>query len=84
MQTVTITSKNQITIPKYIVNELNAEMGDKLIVSLKDDLIILKPTKSVINDLYGSVSTPKHLKGNDIDKIIKESKLKHFSTRNLQ
>ena len=82
MQTVTITSKNQITIPKYIVNELNAEMGDKLIVSLKDNLIILKPTKSVMDDLYASVSIPKHLKGKDIDDVIKESKLRHFSTHN--
>ncbi|PIR42533.1 hypothetical protein CO058_03535 [candidate division WWE3 bacterium CG_4_9_14_0_2_um_filter_35_11] len=84
MQTVTITSKNQITIPKYIVNEINAEMGDKLIVSLKDNLIILKPTKSVMDDLYGSVSTPKHLKGKDIDEVIKASKLKRFSTPNSQ
>ena len=79
---ITITSKNQITIPKYIVDELNAEMGDKLIVSLKDNLITLRPIKSVMDDLYGSLSIPKHLKGKDIDEVINESKLKRFSTHN--
>jgi len=45
--------------------------------------IILKSTKSVIDDLYSSISTPKQLKGKNIDDVIKSSKLRHFSTYNL-
>lgn len=82
MQTVTITSKNQITIPKAIIDKINAIRGDKLIVSLEEDYIILKPSKSIIDDLYASVSAPAELKGKNIDEVIKASKLKHFSSSN--
>ena len=40
---VTVSSKNQIAIPKAARNELSIEPGDKLVLEVERDSLILKP-----------------------------------------
>jgi len=47
MKEVVVTRKYQITIPKEIREKLKIEIGDKLLVSLEDDKIIIRPIKAI-------------------------------------
>lgn len=42
MKTITLTSKNQITIPAELVRQLKLDKSRKLTIELKDDRMILK------------------------------------------
>jgi len=41
----TVTRKFQITIPKVIREKLKIKVGDRLLISIQDDKIILKPIR---------------------------------------
>jgi len=47
MKEVVVTRKYQITIPKEIREKLKIEIGDKLLVSLEGDKIIIRPIKAI-------------------------------------
>lgn len=83
IQTVRITSKNQITIPADFVRALNLKKGDEISVSLdiEDKKLTIKNPKDILNSLRGSIEVPSHLKGRDLDKVIKEAKHIHFSKK---
>jgi AbrB family looped-hinge helix DNA binding protein len=52
---ITVSEKGQITIPKEVRERLNILKGDKIIVYLKDDEIILKkPERKRLVDLLRS------------------------------
>lgn len=54
MSQTTISSKNQITLPKVILEELGLKAGSKLMIKPKDHRIILEPrTKSLTQALKG-------------------------------
>jgi len=40
-----VTRKFQITIPKVIREKLKIKVGDRLLISIQDDKIILKPIR---------------------------------------
>jgi len=44
---VIVTRKYQITIPKEIREKLGIKIGDKLVVSLEDDKIVIRPVKAM-------------------------------------
>jgi len=53
-----LSSKNQITIPKKVVEALGLESGDRLRLEIEDERIILIGPRKVSNptdELYGSV-----------------------------
>jgi AbrB family looped-hinge helix DNA binding protein len=59
LATAKLSSKNQVTIPKKVVEELGLESGDELILEVREGEIALRvpdkvqrPTRS----LYGSVT----------------------------
>lgn len=54
MSQTTISSKNQITLPKRLLEELGLKAGAKLIIRPKDHQIILEPRpKSLTQALKG-------------------------------
>lgn len=54
MQQVKISSKNQITIPKTILEKLNIKSGNKIIIEPSYDKIILRvPPKDLIKYYSG-------------------------------
>lgn len=60
MNIVTISSKNQITLPIELLISLGITPREKLLVDTKDNLLVLKPLKtSVTDEVAGSLT--KHI-----------------------
>ncbi|MFT5097912.1 MAG: antitoxin PrlF [Planctomycetaceae bacterium] len=60
MITATITSKGQITIPKYIRDQLGLHAGDKIsFIEDEDGSINLIPVKKPLSAIKGLVAKPK-------------------------
>lgn len=57
MTLVTLSSQNQITLSKHILDSLNLKPRDRLAIHRKSHYIILEPIiKSVAEDTYGSLA----------------------------
>lgn len=70
MITATLSSKNQITIPKFMLDLLTIASGDKLFVSTFDKTITLTPIKgTLVDSLAGSVKVPKSKMGIPFNKV---------------
>lgn len=52
-QVVTITTKGQITIPKYFLAQLNLKVGRKVTLELHHSILIIKPEVITAKDLSG-------------------------------
>lgn len=71
MNIVTISSKNQITIPKDILTALFLSQKEKLLVEKKEEAIILRPLrKSVVQLTAGSLT--KYVSPSKLKKTLKE------------
>jgi len=81
IQSATITSKLQFTIPAAIARSAGIKSGIKVHVAEENGRIIITPLKKIIEELAGCLSAPKNFKNKNLDKIIKESKIKYFSSR---
>jgi antitoxin PrlF len=54
MQQTTLTSKGQITIPKFIRDSLALHAGDKIeFVLTENNEVILKPVTKKVDEVYG-------------------------------
>lgn len=74
---VSLTSQGQISIPIDLRRKFNLDSVRKAIVEAVEDTIVIRPVKS-INQLYGSLRTPKHIKSSSVrpafeDALAKES-----------
>lgn len=83
LQSATITSKLQFTIPILIARKVGIKSGEKVQVSEKNGSITITPVKKLLIELAGSLSLPTEWKDKDIDSIIKESKRKYFKNKNI-
>ena len=78
MQTARITDKRQITIPALIYRSLDLEKGDQLVVEKRGQTIILSPAENLVEQLAGSIKVSRHLKGKNIDLMIKKARENYF------
>ncbi len=77
MITTTISSQNQITLPKFITNLLGINPGDKVLVRTEKDEVVLRPMgKSVVEDLGGSLVVAESKRGVPFDEVLAETKKK--------
>ncbi len=81
LQTVTITSKRQISIPVKIFNKLGLVKGDKLIINLQQDKIVMQKAQSLLDEIAGTVKLPAKYKNKSLDEIIKLAKKEYFKSR---
>ena len=73
MPTVTISSKNQITLPAQIVRELGLRGGDKLVVELIDDRLVIVPEpESWVDYFAGSMKGVYGDTKEEVDRYIAE------------
>ncbi len=84
MTTITrkLTSKGQVTVPKEVRDALNSDL---IIFEISKKGIVLKPVENTLEDLYGSVKTPEHLKGkneSEIEEIIQSELANNFKNKN--
>lgn len=52
----TITYKNQLTIPKEITDALNLEGSRRVLISVKNKILLVEPLLSEVDTLAGSLS----------------------------
>lgn len=55
----TITHKNQLTLPKEFIKDSELEGTRKVLLEKKGDKILIKPLKSKVHELAGSLHNPK-------------------------
>ncbi|GEM_PF-233275 len=57
-QIIQIGKKNAVYLPKHVVEKLDLKEGDKLILEIRDDTLILKPIKKFLRKrrMWASVS----------------------------
>ena len=77
-KTVTITSKRQITIPSRIFQAAGLAEGQKLLVSLIDDQIVINPATELIEDLAGSIIIPDRYKNLSPKILVEKAKKEYF------
>lgn len=80
-QIATITGKMQLTVPVRVAEKIGIKTGDKVSVSDSHGKIILTPVRSLIEELAGSLSTPKKWQGKKIHQIIEDAKIEHFGKK---
>ena len=75
MITTTISAKNQITIPVFLLQLLNISRGDKLLLEVADKQLLVKPAgKSIIDSLVGSLKVSAELKNIPFEKVLNKTK----------
>ena len=73
MAVITLSSKHQITLPVYMVRSLGLKTGDKLVVELIDDHIVLLPQPESWTDYFaGSLKGVYGETKEEIDRYIAE------------
>ena len=71
---VTVTSKNQITLPAELVRKYKLDKNRRLSIQLKKNAFILKPTPSLEQRLAPlRTEIAKHVKGSLTDQEIQQS-----------
>lgn len=76
---VKITSKRQISIPAKVFNQVRLKEGDKLVVNVKSNKIILEKLQESLDQLAGSIEIPQKYKNKSLNDIISEAKKDYFS-----
>lgn len=77
MRVVTLSSKNQVTIPKEMLMHLELLPRKKLLIEHKEKEIVLRPlTSSIVEETAGSLANfvPKNKKRKSFQSILKETK----------
>jgi len=77
----TITSKRQLTIPSAIFHKVGLSEGDKVLIEEKEGELRIKKASVLVENLAGSVTIPRHLKGKDVDEAITIAKKRFFNKR---
>lgn len=71
MIATTLSSKNQITLPKFLLDMLSIQSGDTLLVSAKEETINIRPIKKdIVSMLAGSIKVPKSKMGVPFEKAM--------------
>lgn len=74
----TVTSRGQVTIPSDIFRRALLRKGEKVILSVDRGQIMMQSAVELVKELAGSVKVPAHLRGRDVDEIIKEARMLHY------
>jgi len=77
----TVTSKRQLTIPIDIYRLMNLVEGNKVLVSIEDQVIKIEPAQALVEKLAGSVKLPKRFKNKTVDQIITLAKKEYFKNK---
>lgn len=73
MQTSSITSKGQVTIPAHIRKSLALTVGQKVRFSFKDNVITIIPVEEDISAAFGLLKATKTVSLEQMDRAIIES-----------
>jgi len=80
-QLATITSKKQLTLPSKVFKKAGLRIGQKVIVSEENGHLLITPAEKLVEDLAGSVSIPHRLRGEAIDRVVEDAKIRYFQNK---
>ena len=72
-ESMTITVKGQVTIPKEIREFLNLKPGDKVIFKKEGNIVVLKPARTLL-DFRGYVKSERYIPMEEARKIVKQKR----------
>ncbi len=72
-ESMTITIKGQVTIPKKIREFLNLKPGDKVIFEKEGDTVVLKPARTLL-DFRGYVKSERYIPMEEARKMVKQKR----------
>ena len=74
METTTLTSKGQLTLPKAVRDKLHLKTGDRMRVEVTEDgRVVLEPATVDVLELKGMLPKPaKPLRLGDMERVIRE------------
>lgn len=78
-----ITSKRQLTIPAKLFGELGLRAGQKLVLVKDGQRVYLESAEDQLAALAGSIKSPRHLAGANLDSIISRAKRAYFRAKKL-
>lgn len=81
LQSVSISSKNQVTIPHVFSKALNLKRGQRLVVELKGNSLIFTPPEELVLRLSGIIHSKRPISNEELERIIEKAKTQHFSTQ---
>ena len=76
---MTITSKNQVTLPQSLLQLLQVSQGDKIMAKVDQGKVIVEPVGGGILDLAGRMPPLKLPKGKTVDQLIAEARDAHLT-----
>jgi bifunctional DNA-binding transcriptional regulator/antitoxin component of YhaV-PrlF toxin-antitoxin module len=80
IQTVTISSKRQITIPSSMFSNLGFTQGDLLVAQIQDNTIVLQKATHALDALAGSIVVSSKKKSLSVEEAIRLAPARYFSS----
>lgn len=68
-----VSSKGQLTLPAELRRHLGIREGDAVTFRIEDQTAVLEKERETLESVFGSIPTPPHLVGRDIDEMIEEA-----------
>lgn len=81
--TMTVTSKNQVTIPVEVARLWGITKGHKITLTVDKKRATIEPSSNVVEQLYGSVKVSKKLQKMPVDQAIEIAKMRYFKKKGL-
>lgn len=79
LQSVSISSKNQVTIPSVFSKALKLKRGQKLVVEKVGNTLVFTPSVELVRQASGMIQVSKPISNTQLERIIQISKQRHFS-----
>ena len=78
LQSVSISSKNQVTIPQVFSKALNLKRGQRLVVEKVGDSLIFTPVEELVHRLSGIIQSKKSIANDELERMIENAKMQYF------
>lgn len=78
LQSVSISSKNQLTIPSVFSKALNLKRGQRLVVEKVGNSLVFTPAEVLVRRLSGAIQSTKPISNNELEQMIEAAKQEHF------
>jgi AbrB family looped-hinge helix DNA binding protein len=79
MEIVSISSKGQVTIPAHVRRTLRIERGDKLIATVGEEGLLMKPlTYKTLPSLFAAVRSTHYVSDQEVKRIVRQRSLRRY------
>lgn len=80
LQSVSISSKNQVTIPQVFAKSLNIKRGQRFVVEKVGNSLLFTPAAELVRRLSGIIQSKRPISTDELERMIEDAKMQYFST----